>query len=229
MLEAEIEELLREFMNASQAESVLLGPENRDLPAGGSVARLGQGGLLSATFTREQDAQAAQSRREMLERTARALRACLRRHQADTWPSLSLPSTSPDTTRLILARIQQFLQGLVDTSKLTQVVLLRRGKILSAAYPLAELDESRLELLVRQLDRAARDTPGSAHGELIRDDVYGCTFWYGAALIGFSDAAYSLDFVRHRYKMVARELAHLLNMLDDDPRGPAKAAPPPAT
>ena len=185
------------------------------------------GGLLCATFHTREPAQAPQSRSELLERTARALRACIKHDGAAQWPLVQIPFESPDPRRLILARMQQFLQGLVDTSDLYQVALTCRGHLIASAYPLEEIDESRLDLLMRQLDLAADKAVGSCHGELVHDDLFARSFWYGAALFGFARKPYAVDFVRHRCNLVARELAHLLAMLDDDPDKPAKLAPLP--
>lgn len=227
MLEAEIEELLRELMSASHAQSVHIAEESEPVPEGGCRARLGDGAELRAFFQSDEQAPALQSRQELLERSARALRACRKRHRAHSWPTVSLPGETRDPRGLILARMREFLQGLVATSKLYQMVLMCRGQLISSAEPLEELDRERLQLLERQLARAAQQTQGSDHGELIQDGVYARSFWYGAALIGFARHGYSLDLVRHRSKMVARELAQLLAMYDDDPTSPVKVAPPP--
>lgn len=126
-----------------------------------------------------------------------------------------------------MARIQQFLKGLVDSSELYQVALTCRGRLIASAYALDEIDESRLELLMRQLDIASQKSEGTRHGELVRDDLFARSFWYGAALFGFANKPYSVDFVRHRCKLVSRELANHLSMLDDDPNKPVKTAPVP--
>jgi hypothetical protein len=227
MLEDEMTELLRELMTTSHAQAVQIIPENQALPLHSQSARLGMGCLLCATFHTRESADAPQTRSELLDRAARALRACARRADASEWPLLRLPSESPDPRRLILARIQQFLQGLVDSSDLYQVALTCRGRLIASAYPLAEMDESRLDLLMRQLDLAAEKTVGSDHGELVRDELYAQSFWYGAALFCFSSKPYAVDFVRHRCKLVGRELVHLLTMLDGDPDTPVKTAPIP--
>lgn len=227
MLEEELTELLREFMTTSQAQVVQIIPENQTLPLHSRTAKLGMGSLLCATFHTREPAGAAQTRAELLERTARRLRACAKQGEAAEWPLLRLPSDRPDPRRLILARIQQFLQGLVDSSDLYQVVCTCRGELVASAYPLEEMDESRLDLLMRQLDLAADKNVGSNHGELVRDELYAQSFWYGAGLFCFASKPYALDFVRHRCKLVARELVHLLSMLDGDPDKPVKTAPKP--
>ena len=102
-----------------------------------------------------------------------------------------------------------------------------RGRLVASASPLEELEEAQLDLLARQLDKANDSAEGTAHGELVRPGIYAHSFWYGAALVGFCRGEYSVDFVRHRNKMVARELVHLLEMLEGGPDKPVKQAPPP--
>lgn len=231
MLEDEITELLREFMTTSQAHAVQIIPEdqteNQTLPLHSQCAKLGMGCLLCATFHNRESPDAPQSRSEFLERSARALRACIKQDGSAQWPLVRIPNASPDPRRVILARIQQFLRGLVDSSDLYQVALTCRGHLIASGYPLAEIDESRLDLLMRQLDVASDKTIGSDHGELVRDDLFAQSFWYGAALFGFANKPYAEDFVRHRCKQVSRELAHLLALLDGAPDTPVKTAPVP--
>jgi hypothetical protein len=47
------------------------------------------------------------------------------------------------------------------------------------------------------------------------------SFWYDAALVILLVEPYAVDFVRHRARQVARELANLLPMLEPDPETPA--------
>lgn len=227
MIDDDITELMRELLSLSDAHSVHIIRENQTLPLHGLCVKLGMGCLLCATFhTREPD-DAPQSRAQLLEQSARSMRARIKAEGSASWPLLSLPHDRPDPRQLILARMQQFLQGLADTGRLRQVVLTSRGTLVASAFTISEIDESRLELLLRQLDVASDSAVGSTHGQLARPDVFALSFWYGAALIGFADNLYAEDFVRHRFKQVARELAHLLAMLDGDPDTPVKVAPVP--
>ncbi len=238
MLESDLQELLREFLATSSARSVRigrdlgelagsqpgtkLGPQLGHQPGGLLSVPLGQGGVLSANFAESSDHAGNTMNRQRLEKCARSLRACLRRHEGLHWPEIVLPSATPARRQLILARMQQFLCGLVDSSPMRQMVLMCRGAIIASALPLEPLDHERLSLLARQLERIAANTQGSDHGELISGDVYARSFWYGAALFGFVDTDYSVDFIRHRCRHVAKELAHLLSMLDDDSHDPIR-------
>jgi hypothetical protein len=218
---------LRELLGASHAHSVHIILENQTLPLHSLCVKLGMGCLLCATFHTREQPDAPQSRAQLLEQSARAMRARMKTEGLGAWPLLALPLDRPDPRRLILARMQQFLQGLADTSSLRQVALTCRGTLTASAFTISELDESRLDLLLRQLDLACDHTVGTSHGELVQNDIYAQSFWFGAALIGFADKPYAEDFVRHRFKQVARELSHLLAMLDGDPDTPVKIAPPP--
>jgi hypothetical protein len=227
MIEDDITGLLRELLSQSNAHSVHIIPEDQPLPLHSLCVKLGMGCLLCATFHTREALDAPQSRAQLLEQSARAMRARIKHEGAAAWPLLSLPVDRPDPRHLILARMQQFLKGLADTSSLSQVVLTCRGTLVASAHAINEIDESRLDLLLRQLDAASESKAGSTHGELARPDVFAQSFWYAAALVGFADKPYAEDFVRHRFKQVAVELAHLLAMLDGDPDTPVKVAPAP--
>jgi len=198
------------------------------VPPGFLRAPLGHGGFLQAFFVDLGESRKTSARQQAMEQGARRLRACFLHHQGTRWPHLRIPGDVPDRRRLILARMQQFLRGLVDTSALRQMVLMCRGQIIASALPLDPEDCDRLEFLSRRLDRISQHAAGTDHGELVQADVYARSFWYSAALFGFADIGYSEDFVRHRSKQVARELAHLLAMLDEGPNEPIKEAPDPA-
>ena len=76
----------------------------------------------------------------------------------------------------------------------------------------------------------ATHAPGSSHGEVIDPDAYAMTFWYDASLVVLLAEPYGVDFVRHRCRAVARELANLLPLLEPDPEAPAAIRrPPPQT
>lgn len=229
MENAEIEELLRELLSASNAQRVAIQKVAADDSDASTTLThpLGYGAELVAEFSESESWTTLQSRQEHLERYARRIRACQVRLGNKNFTYTHFPNDSPEPKRLILARIQQFLTGLVDTSELYQMVLLRSGQLIASALPIDPLDENRLDLLHRQLSAAAQKSTGSAHGELLQPGIYALRFWYGASLIGFASGDYALDFVRHRSKLVSRELAHLLNLLDQGPDKPGAIAPIP--
>jgi len=233
MLEQELEELLRIHLATTGASTMRITRKSGSLREHESRTKLGSNAFLVASFAQPEAAGPQPGRLELLERAARALRACLREYQEAgkaSWPEMVFPlaeSAVQEPRRLITARIQQFLKALVDSSPLHQEVLLLRGKLVASACPLDAFEEAQLDLLARQLDKANDAATGTAHAELVRPGLYAHSFWYGAALIGFCRGEYSVDFVRHRNKMVARELVGLLEMLDGGPDKPVKQAPPP--
>ena len=56
---------------------------------------------------------------------------------------------------------------------------------------------------------------------MVDPDAYAMSFWYDAALVVLLVEPYAIDFVRHRCRQVARELANLLPLLEPDPEAPA--------
>jgi len=58
--------------------------------------------------------------------------------------------------------------------------------------------------------------------------VFALSFWHRAALVVFFADTYPVDFVRHRARLVARELAELLPDLEPDPGAPAMVLRPPS-
>jgi hypothetical protein len=53
------------------------------------------------------------------------------------------------------------------------------------------------------------------------------SFWYDATLVVLLAEPYARDFVRHRARGVAREIANLLPLLEPDPEIPAAIRRPP--
>src|SRR5690349_10787286 len=84
-----------------------------------------------------------------------------------------------------------------------------------------------IERIQGYLDALASNAPHSSHGEVVDPDAYAMSFWYNAALIVLLAEPYALDFVRYRARQVARELAHLLPLLEPDPDTPVAIGRPP--
>ncbi len=230
MFEERLEDLLRVQLATTGATALCITRRVGSLEEHQCRSKLGQGAFLLASFAQPESGHQHPTRRELLERAAREMRALFRDTSAKTWPEMRFPDAevaARDPRHLILARIQQFLQALVDSSSMHQEVLVLRGTLVASAHPMDAYEEAQLDLLCRQLDKASDAAVGTAHGELARDGLYAHSFWYGAALIGFCRGEYSVDFMRHRSRIVARELVGLLEMLDGGPDKPVKQAPPP--
>jgi hypothetical protein len=180
----------------------------RTLPLGGGArleVELGAIGVASDEVDRE------------LELAVRDLRAWARTH--GPLPALSVTSAGPVRIR---DRIRAFLAALVEMHGAQAAVVIVRGQVQVAAPTLTVETELRLPLLARRVEAAPRPAR-----ELADPDVFVLGFWYQAAIAVFFADTYPVDFVRHRCRMVARELIELLPDLDPEPDRPAATAPRP--
>jgi hypothetical protein len=201
---------------------------------------VGGGAVLRAGFLCAEDPPDPNGRAAALERAARALRACARRWDVGTLPPLAFPETSRSPRGLILSRVRSYLAALVGSLGMDNAVVTLRGRLLASAHPLGELHRVQIPFTVRRVAAEAdrRRSAGSgpisslpsspsSHGELVGEDFYALGFWYGGCLLGFFSRPYSADFVRHRARLVTRELSHLLSLLDEPTHDPAQTAPRP--
>ena len=161
-----------------------------------------------------------------LERAARALRAAARRWDEDL-PQVAIGAGRGTRHERVVERIVTFLGALAAMQHADNALVVHRGKVIASARPLGELEEARWPFIARRAAAAADKAAGSSHSELADPDFFALTFWYGAALIVYFTGPYAVDFVRHRARRVARELADLLPDLDPDPASPATALRPP--
>lgn len=189
---------------------------------------IGGGSVLRAGFACPEDPPDPNGRAAALERTARALRACARRWDVSTLPPLAFPDSARSPQHAILARIESYLRGLVGSLGMDNAAVTLRGRVVASAEGLTELHREQIPFTVRrvaaEVDRRGRV---SSHAELAGDDFYALSFWYGGCLVGFFSRPYAVDFVRHRARLVTRELAHLLSLLDEPLHDPARTAPRP--
>lgn len=160
----------------------------------------------------------------VLELAVRQLRALARRWNVAQLPLVRMPpgNASPDRVR---ARIVSFLRALAGTASAHNAMLVRRGQLVASASPVDEAWASRLSFLARRA--AAAGSARSSHGEVVDPDAFALSFYYDAALVVAIDAPYAVDFLRHRCRMVSRELALLLPMIEPDPETPAALRPLP--
>jgi hypothetical protein len=148
-----------------------------------------------------------------------------------TLPPLAFPETARSPRGLILSRVQSYLYALVGSLGMDNAVVTLRGRVLASARPLGELHRAQIPFTVRrvaaEIERRRGTSSPSSHAELAGEDFYALGFWYGGCLVGFFSRAYSTDFVRHRARLVTRELSHLLSLLDEPLHDPAQTAPRP--
>ena len=158
-----------------------------------------------------------------LELTVRQLRALARRWNAPQLPLVRVPPHSASPERVI-HRIESFLRALAGSAQAHNALLVRRSQVLAAASSVDEAWASRGSFLARRAWAAA--PANSSHGEVIDPDAFALAFYYDAVLIVVIDAPYAVDFLRHRCRMVARELSLLLPMIEPDPETPAMIKDP---
>ena len=173
-----------------------------------------------------------------LEQAVRALRSAAREvrgNHATTdevpaapleFPAVTVVAGGAARPTRVADRIHQFLEALTAIQHAENVLCIVRGDIVAAARAPSELQRSRVELLVRRTQAGAK-AAGHTHGDLADPDAYVLTFWLSAALVVYFSGPYSTDFIRHRARAVARELAELLPELEPDPAAPAAALRPP--
>jgi len=217
-LSDEVRAALRELVDEIGAVSARI-IEHDELRTGVPARTLALGGgeylrvELPTRKRREVDVEAA------FDRVTRQLRAIRRRWEVARLPEVSVaPGVQPASDR-IADRIAGFLQALASVDRASNAFVTRGTQLVAAARPADEIEATRWPFLARRA--LATHAPGSSHGEVIDPDAYAMSFWYNAALVILLAEPYALDFIRHRARQVARELANLLPLLDPDPATPA--------
>jgi hypothetical protein len=159
------------------------------------------------------------------DRAVRHLRAIRRRWEISRLPEVSIAPGVQPTSGRVIERIHGYLGALAGIDRAGNALVTRGNQLIAAARPPDELEASRWPFLARRA--LASHAPHSSHGEVVDPDAYAMSFWYNAALIVLLAEPYALDFVRYRARQVARELAHLLPLLEPDPDAPAVIGRPP--
>jgi hypothetical protein len=239
--ESEVDDILRELLRAPGALAARLaaagsaedadGPEARRLALGAGAELVvtigattpavgGSGGLREADGSRLDEA---------IERAARELAACIRRYGVTSVPDVRLLGRAPRTRAALLRRTEELLGAFAAMHNASCALVLRGPELVAASGPIDAAQRERLSFLRKRVDAAAARRRGkSSHAEIVGDDVYARSFWFDAYLIlFFAGPGWSPDFVRHRARAVARELALVLPHLDDDPPAPANIRPLP--
>ena len=164
------------------------------------------------------------------DRTVRQLRAIRRRWEIARLPEVSVTHGASPSQGKVLERIESYLRGLAGIDRACNAFLTRgtapAPRLVAAARPPDELEAMRWPFLARRA--LANHAPGSSHGEIVDPDAYAMSFWYDAVLVVLLVEPYAVDFVRHRARQVARELANLLPLLEPDPEAPAAIRRPPS-
>jgi len=218
-IEDEVRQALRELVDEIGAVSARI-VEHDDVRTGVPARTLALGGgeylrvELPTRTNREGDVEAA------FDRVTKQLRAIRRRWEVSRLPELMVaPGAVVPTSGRVTERIESYLKGLAGIDRANNAFVTRGTQLIACARPADELEASRWPFLARRA--LATHAPNSSHGEVVDPDAYAMSFWYDAALVVLLAEPYALDFVRHRCRQVARELANLLPLLDPDPDSPA--------
>ena len=221
-IEDEVREALRELVQEIGAVSARI-VEHDDLRTGVPARTLALGGgeylrvelptRVDRSQVPEHDVEAA------FDRITRQLRAIRRRWEVARLPEVMVSPGTVPTRDLVTNRIETYMKGLAGIDRASNAFVTRGTQLIACARQTDEVEESRWPFLARRA--LSPHAPGSSHGEVIDPDAYAMSFWYDAALVVLLAEPYALDFVRHRCRQVARELANLLPLLEPDPDAPA--------
>jgi hypothetical protein len=229
VFEDELRHLLTELAHLTGAAGAsIVRPEaGTEGPTGERRVPLGQGSFLALRF--EPRTPAVDEAEAAIERTVRALRACARRWGAPWLPVVGVGKPALPMRARIVGRIETYLKALVNMQHAVNAVLILRNDVAAAAEPPSELERERLTFLLKRMGAEERKRLGqTSHAELVGDDFYAVSFWYGACLVVYFSAPFATDFVRHRARRVTHELASMLPDLDDPPHlDPVQTAPVP--
>jgi hypothetical protein len=226
--EQEVDDILRELLRERGAIGArVVSAGDADELAGVAHARraLGHGAELVVTVGALADPELPAA----IERAARELRACIRRHGVERVPEVTLVGRVPRPRAALLAKARAFLEALAAMHGALSALVLRGGQIVAEGGAVDAAQRERLTFLRKRIDaEAARRRGRSSHAEIVGDDVYARSFWFDAYLvIFFAGPGFAVDFVRHRARAVARALAVILPHLDDEPPSPANVRPLP--
>ncbi|HET9624004.1 MAG TPA: hypothetical protein VFP84_21680 [Kofleriaceae bacterium] len=223
----EVRAVLRELVDETGAVSARI-VEHDDARTGVPARTLALGGgeylriELPTRQGREVEIETA------LARVIRQLRAIRRRWEAARLPEVAiLPGAPQPSSDRITSRIETYLRALAAIDRASNAFVTRGAQLVAAARPPDELEATRWPFLARRA--LASHAPHSSHGEVVDPDAYAMSFWYDATLIVLLGEPYALDFVRHRSRQVAREIANLMPLLEPDPETPAAVRRRPPT
>jgi hypothetical protein len=229
--EDELDDILRELLREPGVIAAALARTGEEPFAAetnaGVQRRLPLGGGVELVALVDAEGQGRSELSGAFERCARELRACTRVWGREP-PELSLMGRTPRTRQALLARIGRFLEAFANTQGAVGACVLRGPEVVAIGGAIDEARMDRLAFLRKRVDAAGDKLRGkTSHAAIDGEDFFACSFGFDAYLVAFFDKPWSLDFVRHRVKMVTRELASILPHLDDPPEAPAKISPLP--
>jgi hypothetical protein len=221
-IEDEVRDVLKELVEEIGALSARIVDDDTNVRLGvpARTLALGGGEYLRVELPTRVDKETAEHDIELaFEKITRQLRAIRRRYEVARLPEVTVaPGTLPEGTRVVHT-IEKYMQGLASIDRASNAFVTKGTQLIASARPPDELEGSRWQFLARRA--LSTKEPGSSHGEVVDPDAYAMSFWYDAALVVLLVEPYGVDFVRHRCRQVARELANLLPLLEPDPESPA--------
>ncbi len=227
-MDGELQELLSELVENVGARSAYIEPDGvAELADGTHASPLGRGARLVVEFA--EPLQDDPDRAASIERAVRALRACARRWDADSFPTVYARARprGPEKDRVI-DRIRAYLVALANAQGVTNVTVTVRDEVIASAIDLDELQRARIPFLLKQVEAEVLAHKGvTSHIEIVREDLCAFAFWVDACLVAFCEGDFSADFLRHRARMVTREIGQLLPHLDEPPPTPVNVSPLP--
>jgi hypothetical protein len=227
--ESEVEDILRELLREPGALGAAVGAPAPSPEVPGSHERrlpLGNGAELVVAIADPEPPALATS----LEQVVRDLRARMRLLGVTDVPSVLVYGAAPRPREALQRRVDDLLGALSRMHGAEASALSHRGDVLATAGAFDEARRDRLPFLRHRVDaEAARHRGQSSHAEVVGDDVYARSFWFEAYLVVFfGGPGWPEDFVRHRARLVARELAAILpHLLDEPPPSSAQVKPVP--
>lgn len=237
MLLDEIRQLLRELasdIGATRTEVVHSRPMSRADNV--RISALGGGAFLCVELASGDGADGIYDRRlqgqsdlqvaAAMTRCVRALRACARRWECARVPVCADSRSADMPVDRVRERIVSYLQALANGHGAHLVLVTVGRDIAAASSPPDELSRERIPFIVRRVEVEAGRRKRS-HADVVTVDTYAQSFWFDACLIAYFSQPFAEDFIRHRTRLVTRELIPLLTMLDDPPPSPAQVAPVP--
>ncbi|HUH03810.1 MAG TPA: hypothetical protein VML75_17565, partial [Kofleriaceae bacterium] len=146
VFEDELRQLLLQLCASTGAADAFIVRGGEPAEAGVIMVPLGGGARLGLRDA----ADGSEAVSTALEHAARALRACARRWNEDL-PVLGGEPGMPLRAR-ILRRIEVFLAALAETNGAVNALVTVRGKLLTSATPLTELQRERIDFMLRRVD-----------------------------------------------------------------------------
>ncbi|MFH0902067.1 MAG: hypothetical protein V2A73_15665 [Pseudomonadota bacterium] len=222
--EDEIDDILRQLLRSEGVMAAAVLPQGVDsisalVEEGGTMRRIPLAGNAELAVLVANEAKGSIDRR--IDQTAGKLASCIRRWQEEHFPEMRLIGRARRSRAMLVCRIGRLLEEFVNLFQANAAIVVRQD-VLAMGGRLSEEQRQLIPALSARVDAAAAQAR-SSHGEISDGDLYGRSFWFGAYFFCFFERPYSVDFVRHRSRAIAREISSILPFLNEEPPCPALA------